>query len=131
MNYVFSSNQPFDQIESQAIEALEQQGFSVQRTFSLRSAAGTAEDSGSSPGYSVLLLHSAGHQRQPMGSVHLLEQGEQFVIRPDLTLADSDDRYAAVIEALVSAVLNISAEASKTEKRTELVQAIGGPLPKR
>jgi hypothetical protein len=125
MDYVITSDQPFDQIESQAIEALEHQGFRVQRTFSLRSAARATEDSGGSPGYSVLLLHAAGPQRQPMGSLHLLEQGERFVLRPDLTVADGADTYAAAIAALVSAGLNICVEASRLETCTELGQAIG------
>ena len=128
MDYVITSNQPFDEIESQAIEALEQQGFSVQRTFSLRSAARATEDSGRSPGYSVLLVHAAGRQWQPLGSLHLLEQGERFVLRPDLALADNDDTRATVIIALVLAGLDICAEASEAQGCTELGRAISGPL---
>ena len=127
MDYVITSDRPFDQIEAQTLDALEVQGFSVQRTFGLRSAAGASgNNASSSPGYSVLMLHAAGIQRQPLGHLHLFEREDRIVIRPDLTAVDRVDAGAALITALVLGGLDLCAAASEVEECIELGQVVGG-----
>ena len=129
IDYVITSDRRFDQIEAQTLDALEKQGFSVQRTFSLRSAAGAkGNNATSSPGYSVLMLHTAGIQRQPLGHLHLFEQEGRIVIRPDLTAVDHVLTGAALVIALVLCGLDLCATASEVEECIELGQAVGGQV---
>lgn len=88
MEYVITTDQPFEEIEAVTVEALERQGWVVQRTFSLSSAVGAGgRDSGSSkgtagnPGYSVLMLYGLGVRRRPLGLITLYQRGGQTVIR--------------------------------------------------
>jgi xanthine dehydrogenase accessory factor len=98
MEYLITNSLPFDQIEAKIVEALEQHGLWVQRTFSLRSAVAAdrgqasalvqAEQSvasGGRPGYSVLMLYAAGALRRPLGLVTLYQQGTRTLINPVLT----------------------------------------------
>jgi YHS domain-containing protein len=98
MEYVITTDRAFDQIEALTIDALEQQGLIVQRTFSLRSAIDAgggntdsvtsrqhSEAAGSKPGYSVLMLYAVGDPGRPLGLVTLYERGGRTVINPVLT----------------------------------------------
>jgi YHS domain-containing protein len=101
MEYIVRTCLPFDEIEAQTVEALERQGLTVQRTFSLHSAVGPKEEMGAStshdhsaalggkPGYSVLMLYAAGTLRQPLGLITLYERGDRIVINPVLTPLDN------------------------------------------
>jgi hypothetical protein len=90
MEYVITTNQPFEAIEALATEALEQQGFEVECTFSLHSVAGVGRGSlKTGPGYSVLMIYAPGIEHQPLGLVTIYERGEQTVIRPMLKLPTS------------------------------------------
>ncbi len=81
MEYVVTTNRPFQAVEAQAIGALERHGFLVQRTFSLHSAARPEREGiGGNPGYSVLMLYGHGEQYQPLALVTLYEWQGQTVI---------------------------------------------------
>ena len=88
MEFVVTARRPFEEIEAQTIDALEQQGFVVRCTFSLRSATGLGS-TGRNPGYSVLLLYASGLEQKPLGLVTLYERGEETVIRPSQVLASA------------------------------------------
>jgi hypothetical protein len=83
MEYVITDALPFDDVEALATAALEQEGWSVQRTFSLSSAVGVdprqAEDG--NPNYSVLMLFVPGDSPRPLGLLTLLEQEGQVRLR--------------------------------------------------
>jgi hypothetical protein len=125
MEYVITTRQSFAAIEALAIETLEQQGFEVQRTFSLHSAAKVGRGSLEfDPGYSVLMVYALGVQRRPMGLVTLYERGEQMVIRPMLELHASkqssqepgaSDANAGVIAALALGGLGFGADTEGIE----------------
>jgi YHS domain-containing protein len=113
MEYVITSRQPFEEVETQAIDALQREGFSVQRTFSLRSA--TASGTGpaeASLGYSVLLLYAPGEPRQVLGLVTLYERAGQTVIQPQLTPTGSRDAEAEILAALGQGGLEVCVEAA-------------------
>jgi hypothetical protein len=95
MEYVITTGRPFDETEALIVDALEQQGLVVQRTFSLRTAvvagAGSAEDSAATrhseardhrPRYSVLMLYASGVQSRPHGLLALYEREDRMVINP-------------------------------------------------
>lgn len=86
MEYVITADRPFQQIEAQTIDALEQGGFLVHRTFSLGSVE-TASDGGKlqSPGYTVLMLYRSTPQPHPLGLVTLYERCGQTVLEALLT----------------------------------------------
>jgi hypothetical protein len=117
MEYVVTANRPFEEIETQAISALEQQGFGVQRSFSLHSAAGTGGSAGvASPGYSVLLLYTPGTERQLLGLVTLYERQGRTVIGSRLTAQaekqretsrGSEDLEADLVAALLLGGLDL------------------------
>jgi YHS domain-containing protein len=136
MEYVITANRPFEEIEALTTHALEQQGLVVHRTFSLRSAVGAAggitnsvKGTGSSPGYSVLMLYASGTQRRPLGFLTLYERGRRIVINPVLTPMDngrpalpvgegeavSADADAEVVAALVLSELEFCVEVAKGE----------------
>lgn len=86
MEYLISSDRPFHEIEARTLEALQQAGFLVQRTFRLAPAA--VDEDGDSPGdgrlypgYSVLMLHRSGPPQSPVGLVTLYERGEQVALK--------------------------------------------------
>ena len=92
MEYVITSDRSFEEIEALTTDALEQRGLVVQRTFSLRSAVGSAggktstlDGTSHSLGYSVLMLYAAGTPRHPLGLITLYERGRWTVINPVLT----------------------------------------------
>jgi YHS domain-containing protein len=114
MEYVITTDRAFDQIEALTIDALEQQGLMVQRTFSLRSAMGAGggntdpvtahqhgKAAGSSPGYSVLMLYAAGDPGRPLGLVTLYEQGGRTVINAVLTPLSYEQSSSPVTEDAV------------------------------
>lgn len=86
MEYVITADRPFQEIESQTIDALEQRGFVVQRTFSLGSAMAD-RDRGNQPdaGYTVLMLYRPGPQPHPLGLVTLYGQSGKTVLKSLLT----------------------------------------------
>ena len=137
MEYVITANRTFEEIEALTTDALEKQGLVVQRTFSLRSAVGTAEGStstpkrtGSSPGYSVLMLYASGTRKRPLGLLTLYERGRRTVINPVLTPVENgrpaspigkgqstpSDADAELIAALVLSGLEYCVEVSKGEE---------------
>jgi hypothetical protein len=116
MEFVVTARRPFEEIEAQTIDALEQQGFVVRCTFSLRSATGSGSSSaGRNPGYSVLLLYASGLEQKPLGLVTLYERGEKTVIRPGQVLAPAasggQDAGADLVAALVQAGFDLSMDA--------------------
>lgn len=101
MEYVITADRSFEEIEALTADALEKQGLVVQRTFSLRSAVGAAggstrtlQGTGSSPGYSVLMIYASGTPKRPLGLLTLYERGERTVISPVLTPV-SDGRISS------------------------------------
>jgi YHS domain-containing protein len=141
MEYLITNSLPFDQIEAKIVEALEQKGLWVQRTFSLRSAVAAdgaqasalvqtehSAANGGRPGYSVLLLYAAGALRRPLGLVTLYEQGARTLINPVLTPegiplissvqvgsaagGEGADAEADLVAALVRGGLDLCAEAA-------------------
>ena len=137
MEYLVTANRPFEEIEALTMGALERQGLVVQRTFSLRSAVGTAggnasalEGAGSGPGYSVLMLYAAGTPRRPLGLVTLYERGPWTVIYPVLTPLDngrppspldsgratSADLDAELVAALALSGLEFCAQVARAEE---------------
>jgi hypothetical protein len=93
MEYVITTEQPFEEVESRMVEALQQQGWVVHRTFSLRSAVGaarsgertlSAQQDGAAteagPGYSVLMLYASGAQRRSLGLLTLYQLQRRTVI---------------------------------------------------
>jgi YHS domain-containing protein len=86
MEYVITTDRPFDEIEAVTIDALQSQGLVVQSTFRLRSAVGTpGGDAG--PGYTVMMLYAPGVQRRSLGLLTLYEHGRWIVIKSLLTPA--------------------------------------------
>lgn len=128
MEYVITSEQSFDEIEALTITALERHGLVVHRTFSLHSAAGTrtkaAEYTQGSPGFSVLMLYTAGRLSQPVGLFTLYQRGARTVIVPALT-ADSADMDADLVGALLLADLGLCVEVSGSERCSDVQQSIG------
>lgn len=137
MEYLVTANRPFEEIEALTITALERQGLVVQRTFSLRSAlgaaggnAGTLKGTGSSPGYSVLMLYASGTPRRPLGLITLYERGRRTVINPVLTPLEngrpaspmdsrktaSADLHAKLVAALELSGLEFCAQVAKGEE---------------
>ncbi len=86
MEYVIADGLPFEEVEVRAMEALEQHGFVVLRTFSLRSVTREIPElADSSMGFTVLLLYHSGPRNQPAGLVTLHQRRQQTVIRPVVT----------------------------------------------
>ena len=116
MGYLVTANRPFEEIEALTTDALERQGLVVQRTFSLRSAVGTAggnastlEGTGSSPGYSVLMLYASGTPRRPLGLITLYEREGRTVINPVLTPLENG-QHASPIDKGRTASADLDAE---------------------
>ena len=112
MEYVIAAGRPFQQTEAQTIDALEQGGFLVHRTFSLGSVE-TAGDSGrlQSPGYTVLMLYRAGPQPHPLGLVTLYERSGQTVLEallPSYAASEAQGHSGAQdIEAELAVALSL------------------------
>jgi len=122
MEYVIRANRAFEEIEAQTIDALERQGFGVQRTFSLRSATGSGAglDSGD-PAYTVLMLYSSAPPRRPLGLVLLYQRAGCTVLRSMLASpgspgagapADGADVGAELVAALVGGGLDFCVDAA-------------------
>jgi hypothetical protein len=107
MEYMVTSNRPFQDIETQIVDALERRGLGVQCTFSLGSAMArsTGQPEGN-PGFSILMLYMPGAQRQPLGLVTLHEREGQLVIHPTLTSQARKDIRAELVAALALAGLD-------------------------
>jgi YHS domain-containing protein len=113
MEYVIKGRQAFEEVEAQAIRALQQEGYVVQRTFSLRSATSSGRDpAAASPGYSVLLLYALGEPKQVLGLVTLYERAGQIVIQPQLAPTGSRDAEAQILAALGQGGLEVCVEAT-------------------
>jgi YHS domain-containing protein len=111
MEYVITSNRPFEETEALLTAALEQQGLSVQRTFSLHSAVeaaaegvGNTENTGGAPAYSVLMLYAPGIQNQPQGLLGLYQRGGHTVINPILTPTEGGWPSSSTVESQSTAV---------------------------
>ncbi len=119
MEYVVTSGRPFEEVEALTVAALERQGMEVQRTFSLHSAVEgrtpATEGAGSNLGYSVLMLHSSGVQRQPLGLLTLYQRGERTVIHPVLALPAGEDVDADLVMALVLSGLEFCVDVEGTQ----------------
>ena len=116
MRYLITGERSFGEIEAQTIAVLEQQGFVVQRTFSLESA--TRSSVGglyASPGYSVLMLYASDYLREPLGLVTLYEQGGQTVIHSLFTLPAGGDVEAEMAAALAQSGLDFCVKATNGE----------------
>ncbi|MGD2205962.1 MAG: YHS domain-containing protein [Anaerolineae bacterium] len=100
MEYVITTEQPFEQIESRIVAALEQHGFAVQRTFSLRSATGSVS-ANENPEYSVFMIYGSHARQQPVGLITLYQRGGRTVIRPVLTPSADADMDAELVAVLV------------------------------
>lgn len=112
MEYVITSRQPFEEVEAQAIGALQQEGFVVQRTFSLRSVTASGKDAAEAgPGYSVLLLYAPGEPGHVLGLITLYERAGQTVIQPQLMPTGSHDAEAEIVAALGQGGLEVCVEA--------------------
>jgi YHS domain-containing protein len=122
MEYVITNSQPFDEVEAQAIRALQEE-FVVQRTFSLHSvSASTSAEAERCPGYSVLMLYAIGERQQVLGLVTLYERAGRTVIQPQLTAAGSHDAEAELLAALGQGGLDVCVDATGGGRCT-------GPLP--
>jgi YHS domain-containing protein len=118
MEYVVTSGRPFEEVEELTVAALERQGIVVQRTFSLRSAVEgsipTTEGAGRNPGYSVLMLHTSGIQRHPLGLLTVYQRGERTVIHPVLAAPAGEDMDADLVMALVLSGLEFCVDVAGT-----------------
>lgn len=111
MEYVITNQQPFDEVEGQAIRALEQQGFIVQRTFSLHSATASGRDRGQAgPGYSVLMLYAPGQGQRALGLITLYEGAGRTMLQPQLATMSSRDTEAEILGVLVRGGLDVCIE---------------------
>jgi hypothetical protein len=116
MEYVIPGKGHFQEIEAQAMSALEEQGFAVQRTFSLHSVAMSGSGSGGAcPGYGVLMLYASGARHEPLGLLILYERGEQTVIHPAFAPSAVGDVEAEVATALVLGGLDFCIDAAGRE----------------
>lgn len=116
MRYLITAERSFGEIEAQTIAVLEQQGFIVQRTFSLESA--TRSSGGglyASPGYSVLMLYASGYLREPLGLVTLYQQEGQTVIHSLFALPAGSDVEAEMAAALAQSGLDFCIKARDGE----------------
>lgn len=123
MDYEFTANRPFDEIEARVIEALEQQGFTVQRTFSLHSVTGAGSGGGGgNPGYTVLLLGTPDAPRLPLAVITLYETAGRAAIRSVAMLPTADepcppplilDIQAKVVAALTLGGLDFCVRAAR------------------
>ena len=122
MEFVITTERPFEEIETAARVALERHGFTVHRTFSLQSAIGLAGGR-EQPGYSVFLLHSSDSVRGPVGLLALYRRGIQTVISPMLSPVADADVEAELIGALVLGGLELCMDARGAEKCIDLAQS--------
>jgi hypothetical protein len=120
MEYVITADRPFEQIEAQAIDALERQGFLVRRTFSLGSVSDGRDAPG--PGYSVLMLYAAEGLGGPLALITLYERQEQTVIcsllippadRQSRPLSGGEDVGAELVVALALGGLEFCVDAGE------------------
>jgi hypothetical protein len=93
MEYVITSEQRFEDVESRIMKALQKKGLVVQRTFSLRSAVATSRLGGKNPpaqqdraaadagpGYSVLMIYASDVQQDSLGLLTLYQRQGRTVI---------------------------------------------------
>lgn len=116
MRYMITADRSFEEIEAQTIAVLEQQGFVIQRTFSLESA--TRSSGGglyASPGYSVLMLYASGYLREPLGLVTLYQQEGQTVIHSLFTLPAGGDVEAEMAAGLAQRGIDFCVQAGDGE----------------
>ena len=125
MEYVITSERPFEEIEALTRDALERHGFSVQGTFNLQSATGLAGVQ-EQPGYSVYLLGRCDADRQPLGMLVLYRRGAQTVIQPMVSPAGDADLAAELVGTLVVGDLEMCIGAAGSEKCIDVKQAEEG-----
>ncbi len=119
MEYVITTEQPFEEIEALTKGALERQGFTVQRTFSLHSATRAASGQGHL-GYSVFMLYGSDADRRPLGLLTLYQRGGQTVINPKLSPAAGADLDASLVGALVLDELELCVDVTGAERCIDL-----------
>ncbi len=111
MEYMLAADQPFQEIESQTVSALERGGFVVRRTFSLGSATGAGRDRNpGNPDYAVLMLYASGDQLRFLGLVTLHEREGRIVLR-SLPGSPSRDGEADLVAALTLGDLDFCVQA--------------------
>jgi hypothetical protein len=116
MRYMITADRSFEEIEAQTIAVLEQQGFVIQRTFSLESATRSGGGGpNASPGYSVLMLYASGYLHEPLGLVTLYEQGGQTVLHSLFSLPAGGDVEAEMVAALAHSGLDFCVKARDGE----------------
>jgi len=97
MEYLIAAGRPFQEIEARTISALQREGFTVQRTFSLDSVTTVAGDD-LYPGFSVLMLYAERAPQQPLGLLTLYEQqAGQMVLRATLRSPVQDTEAELVV----------------------------------
>jgi hypothetical protein len=121
MEYVITSEQPFEEIEMLTVCALKRHGFVVQRTFSLHSAT-KAVTSSENPGYSVFMIYRTGVGQKPIGLITLYQRSGQTVINPVLTSPMGGDVDADLVAALVLGGLEFCVDAAGHDRCMELNQ---------
>jgi hypothetical protein len=121
MEYLITSERPFEEIETLTRGALERHGFTVQRTFNLQSATGAGSGQ-EQPGYSVFLLCRADVAQRPLGRLILYRRGAQTVINPRMSLADDADVAAELVGALVLGDLEMCIDAVNAERCIDLTR---------
>jgi hypothetical protein len=119
MEYVISTKQPFEEIETLTRGALERHGFTVQQTFSLHSATGALSGQGHL-GYSVFMLYGPSADRRPLGLLTLYRRGGQTVINPMLSPAAGADVDANLVGALVVGELELCVDVAGAERCIDL-----------
>ena len=74
-----------------------------------------AEGAGSNPGYSVLMLHTSGVQRHPLGLLTLYQRGGWTVIKPVLAQPAGKDMDADLVAALLLSGLELCVDVAEWE----------------
>jgi len=111
MEYLIAADRPFQEIEARTIRALQSQGFTVQRTFSLDSVTAVAGN-GQHPGFSVLMLYAERARQQPLGLLTLYgQQAGQMVLTATLR-SPAQDTEAELVVALSRSGLDFCVHAA-------------------
>jgi hypothetical protein len=128
MEYVITTERPFEEIETLTRGALERCGFAVQRTFSLQSATGPASEQ-EQLGYSVFLLSRPDANWRPLGLLVLYRRGAQTVIKPMLSLRADADAQAELVGALVLGDLEMCIDTVGAETCIDVTSTEEEPRP--
>lgn len=106
MEYVITTERPFDEIEALARGALERHGLRLEQTFSLRSATGAVRGQAEAA-YSIFVLYAPGADGRPLGLLSLYRRGGQTVINPALSVREDGDLDADLVGALLLGDLEV------------------------